>query len=461
VKTKLIVIIIIGFFLLSIFFNAPWINFFPSQILSITFLWGTFAAFILIGVPISFSLGISAFFTAIYVGLPVLVIFQSLSMGIYSFAYVAIPFFILMGQLMLIGGMSDDLLAFANIFVGRLPGGFAIVNVLSNMLLGGISGSSVADVAAIGSVSIPMMEKQGYTREFSSALTAAASQEGIIIPPSQNMIIYSLAAGGVSVSGLFLAGYIPGILLGISLIVVILVLAKLRNFPKGEVVVWDIKTVKMIFRAIISIAVGGLTVFGIVFGLFTPTESASVGALLVLILDFTIYRKKFKFSKFVNAIKESSRTTIMVLFLIANASAFGYVMAYLQVPTMLAQGIISISSNPIIILLMINILLLALGTVMDMAPLIVIMTPILLPLVEKIGMSPIQFGILMLINLGIGLCTPPVGNALFVSSAIGKVTIEKETKEMILLLIGMIITLFLVTYIPLTSMFIPNLFGVR
>ncbi len=460
-KTKLIIIIAMGFFLLSIFFNAPWISFIPSETLSIIFLWGSFAAFILIGIPISLSLGISAFLTAIYVDLPILVIFQSLSTGIYSFAYVAIPFFILMGQLMLIGGMSNDLLAFANIFVGRLPGGFAIVNVLSNMLLGGISGSSVADVAAIGSVAIPMMEKQGYSREFSSALTAAASQEGIIIPPSQNMIIYSLAAGGVSVSGLFLAGYIPGIVLGISMIAVILILAKSRHFPKGEIVIWDAKTVKMILRALVAIAVGGLTVFGIVFGLFTPTESASVGALLVLILDLTVYRKEFKFSKFINAIKESSRTTIMVLFLIANASAFGYIMAYLQVPTMLAQGITSISSNPLIILLMVNILLLALGLVMDMAPLIVIMTPILLPLVEKIGMSPIQFGIVMLINLGIGLCTPPVGNALFVSSAIGKVKIEKEAKELLPLYVGMIIALFLVTYIPQITMFFPNLFGVK
>ena len=459
-KIKFYFIIIAAVFIFSIFFNAPWVSFIPSSTAQIIFLWGIFGILILIGVPISFALGVSAFLSAMYIGLPVLVIFQNLSSGIASFAFVAIPFFILMGQLMMVGGMTEDLLAFANLIVGWLPGGLAVVNIFSNMLLGGISGSSVADVAAIGSITIPMMEKQGYSREFGSALTATASQEGIIIPPSQNMIIYSLAAGGVSVGGLFMAGYIPGVILGLSMTIVILILAKIKKFPKGEKIVWNINAVKTIIRAAVAMSVGLLVVGGIVFGFFTPTESSAVGVLLVLLVNLTLYRKKFKVSKMFNAIREASRTTVMVLFLIANASAFGFVMAYLQIPSLLANGIMSISHDPIIILLMINILLLALGTIMDMAPLIVIMTPILLPLVERTGVTPIQFGIMLLLNLGIGLCTPPVGNALFVSSAIGKVSIERTSKEMLPLYAAMAFALILVTYFSPISMFLPNLFHV-
>lgn len=457
-KIRTAFIIAASIFILSIFFNAPWIAFIPSTTAQIIFLWGIFGILILIGIPISFALGISAFLSAMYIGLPVMIIFQNLSSGISSFAFVAIPFFILMGQLMMVGGMTEDLLAFANLTVGWLPGGLAIVNIFSNMLLGGISGSSVADVAAIGSITIPMMEKQGYSREFGTALTATASQEGIIIPPSQNMIIYSLAAGGVSVGGLFMAGYIPGIVLGLSMTVVVLILAKIKKFPKGKKIVWNIDSVKTTIRAIVAMLVGLLVVGGIVFGFFTPTESSAVGVLLVLLVDLTLYRKKTKISKIFNAVKEASRTTVMVLFLIANASAFGFVMAYLQIPSLLGNGIMSISHDPIIILLMVNLLLLALGAIMDMAPLIIIMTPILLPLVERAGVTPMQFGIILLLNLGIGLCTPPVGNALFVSAAVGKVTIEKTSKEMLPLYAAMAFALILVTYFPSISMFLPNLF---
>ncbi len=456
-KVKVIILIILAVFIVSLFIKAPWVNFFSVTQSQIIFLWGSFALFILMGVPISFSLGISAFFTAIFIKLPVLVIFQDLTYGINSFAFLAIVFFILLGQIVNYSGMGNDLLDLANIIVGWLPGGLALVNILASMLFGGISGSSVADTASIGSVLIPMMRKEGYSTEFATAVTVTSSQEGIIIPPSQNMIIYSLAAGGVSVGALFMAGYIPGLILGLAQMSIVLILAPIKHFPKGRRVK-KARIPMVLIRSLIILSIGLIVVGGIVFGFFTATESSSIGAATALIVSFLFYRKNMTFKNSVKIFKETFRTSVMVLFLIANAAAFGYVMAYLQVPSALANAITSISSNPIIILLMINLLLLVLGLVMDMAPLIVIMTPILLPLVEKVGMSPIQFGIVMLINLGIGLCTPPVGNTLFVGCAVGKTTIERTTKEMVPLYIAMVIVLIIITYVPNLSMFLPNLF---
>ncbi len=456
-KVKISILVILAVFVVSIFFNAPWMHFMSQSQLQITFLWGSFALFILMGVPISFSLGIAAFFTALYVQLPIAVIFQSLTYGINSFAFVAIAFFILLGQIVNYSGMGNDLLDLANLLVGWLPGGLALVNILASMLFGGISGSSVADTASIGTVIIPMMEKEGYSREFATAITVTSSQEGIIIPPSQNMIIYSLAAGGVSVGALFMAGYIPGIILGLAQMIIVLLLSPVKHFPKGIKV--ERKKIPMVLlRSLIILAIGFIVVGGIVFGFFTATESSSVGAALALVAYFVFYRKNWTKRNVIAVFKESARTSAMVLFLIANAAAFGYLMAYLQIPSLFANTITSISSNPIVILLMVNAILLALGLVMDMAPLIVIMTPILLPIVQRAGMSPVQFGIVMLINLGIGLCTPPVGNTLFVGCAVGKTTIEKVSKEMIPLYIAMAIVLLLITYVPSISMFLPHLF---
>lgn len=456
-KIKISILIGLAAFIISIFFNAPWVSFMSSTQLQITFLWGSFALFILMGVPISFSLGISAFFTALYVQLPIAIIFQSLTYSINSFAFVAIAFFILLGQIVNYSGMGNDLLDLANLLVGWLPGGLALVNILASMLFGGISGSSVADTASIGTVVIPMMEKEGYSREFATAITVTSSQEGIIIPPSQNMIIYSLAAGGISVGALFMAGYIPGIILGLAQMFIVLMLAPVKHFPKGAKI--EKRKIPMILlRSLIILAIGFIVVGGIVFGFFTATESSSVGAALALIAYFIFYRKNWTSKKVISIFKESARTSAVVLFLIANAGAFGYLMAYLQIPSLFANIITSISSNPIVILLMVNAILLVLGLVMDMAPLIVIMTPILLPIVQRAGMSPIQFGIVMLINLGIGLCTPPVGNTLFVGCAVGKTTIEKVSKEMIPLYIAMVVVLILITYIPSISMFLPHLF---
>jgi tripartite ATP-independent transporter DctM subunit len=457
VKTKIILLAVVGAFLISLLLNAPWIQFIAQTPAQIIFLWVSFAFFILLGTPISFALGLSAVATAVYIQLPVLAIFQNLSNGIGSFAFVAIAFFIMLGQIVNESGMGNDLLALANLIIGRLPGGLALMNVLTSMLFGGISGSAVADTASIGTVMIPLMEKQGFTREFSTAITVTSSLEGMIIPPSQNMIIYSLAAGGVSVGALFLAGYLPGIVMGLAQMAYILVLAPIRKFPRGERIARG-RIPMILLRSLLVLSVGFFVVGGIVFGLFTATESSSAGVGLAIIIFALFYRKNFTRVNVMKILKNSVRTTAMVLFLIANASAFGYIMASLQVPLLLTSGITALTSSPIVILLLVNLLLLVLGLFMDMAPLIIIMTPILLPLVAQAGMSPVQFGVVMLINLGIGLCTPPVGNVLFVGCAVGKTTIEKTTKQLMPLYAIMMAVLMIVTFIPEVSLIIPNLF---
>ncbi len=456
-RTKIVILALIAAFLLSQLLNAPWMQFIAQQPSQIIFLWLSFAFFIVLGVPISFSLGLSAVFTAVFIQLPVLAIFQNLSNGINSFAFVAIAFFIMLGQIVNESGMGNDLLALANLIIGRLPGGLALMNVLTSMLFGGISGSAVADTASIGTVMIPMMERQGFSREFSTAITVTSSLEGMIIPPSQNMIIYSLAAGGVSVGALFLAGYLPGIVMGLAQMAYILILAPIRKFPRGERIARD-RVPMILLRSLLVLSVGFFVVGGIVFGLFTATESSSAGVGLAIIIFVLFYRKNMTRANVMRILTGSVRTTAMVLFLIANATAFGYVMASLQVPLLLSSAITSLTTNPIVILLLVNLLLLVLGLVMDMAPLIIIMTPILLPLVLHAGMSAVQFGVVMLINLGIGLCTPPVGNVLFVGCAVGKTTIEKTTRQLLPLYGIMMVVLLIITFVPQVSLILPNLF---
>ncbi len=456
-KTKVVVLLLVLAFLLSQILNAPWVQFIPQSASQIIFLWLSFGFFILLGTPISFSLGLSALFTAMFIQLPVLAIFQNLSSGIDSFAFVAIAFFIMLGQIVNESGMGNDLLALANLIIGRLPGGLALMNVLTSMLFGGISGSAVADTASIGTVMIPLMERQGFSREFGTAITVTSSLEGMIIPPSQNMIIYSLAAGGVSVGALFLAGYLPGIIMGLAQMAYILILAPIRKFPRGVPIERD-RIPMVLLRSFLVLSVGFVVVGGIVMGFFTATESSSAGVAMALVIFAIFYRKNMTRPAIRRILKGSVRTTAMVLFLIANASAFGYVMASLQVPLLLSSGILAISKNPVVILLLVNLLLLLLGLVMDMAPLIIIMTPILLPLVHQAGMSPVQFGVVMLVNLGIGLCTPPVGNVLFVGCAVGNTTIEKTTRQLLPLYAIMMGVLFILTFVPQVSLFLPGLF---
>ncbi len=456
---KIGIIIFLLLILVTLWLKIPFYdNFMSKQAQQILFLWLSLGFFILIGMPISLAIGLSAVFTTFYLGIPIMAVYQKLIFGINSFAFASIAFFVLLGQAVNYTGLTDDLIQLSNLIVGRFKGGFAYVNVLASMLFGGISGSAVADVASLGVVEIPMMERQGYSKEFATALTVTTSIQGIIIPPSQNMIIYAMAAGGVSVGTLFAAGYLPGIILGLSQMVVIFVLARLKNFPRGEPVPRQ-NIPGILARSIPVILVGLVTAGGIIFGWFTAAEASAFGAFLALVLGLIFHKQGRSWKTVIGIFRESARTAAMVLFLIANATAFSYLMAYLQIPTYLAKAILSVSTDRFTVLLMINLLLLILGLVMDMAPLIVIMTPILLPLVRSVGVTAEQFGIIMMINLGIGLCTPPVGNALFTGCAVGKTTIEKTTVAMIPLYGAMIGSLFLITYVPSITMAVPRLLG--
>ena len=422
-----------------------------------TILIGSFVILLLLKFPITFTLFISSVFTALYLNIPLLSIVQRTVSGVNSFSLLAIPFFILAGEIMGRGGISRRLVEFSNAIVGRVQGGLAQVNVLASMFFGGISGSAVADVSSIGTMLIPMMVDKGYDDDYSVAVTVTSSCQGVIIPPSHNMIIFSLAAGGgVSVGKLFLGGIVPGILLGVTLMVVAYVIAVKRGYPKEER--YSLKrTLKVSRDAILGLLTVVIIIGGVVSGVFTATESASVAVVYAFIITFLVYRE-ISIKELPKILIHSLRTLAMVMSLIAAASAFGWLLAYLRIPQSVTMFLLGISHNPIVLLLLINLMLLVLGAIMDMAPLIIIVTPILYPvIVGQLGMSPIQFGVMLILNLAIGLCTPPVGSALFVGSAIGKISIERATKAMFPFYIAMIITLLLVTFWPALTMTLPNL----
>jgi tripartite ATP-independent transporter DctM subunit len=422
---------------------------------AIILLLGSFAVLVLLRVPIAFTLGISAVLTAFYLDLPLAIMAQGMVRGINSFALLAIPFFILAGEIMGEGGICHRLIAFSNAIVGRIRGGLALVNVLASMFFGGISGSSVADTSAVGSMLIPMMKKKGYDADYSVAVTITGSTQGILIPPSHNMIIYSLVAGGVSVGGLFLAGLIPGVVLGLALMLASYIIAVKRDYPAGEKVPLR-SAVIAVKDAALGLFTAVIVVGGVITGLYTATESAAVAALYAFVVAFFIYRE-VPLSHVRVILMKSLKTLAIVMALIATSSAFGWMLAYLKVPALATEALLAISTSKYVILLVINILLLFLGCIMDMAPLILITTPILLPVALKIGVDPIHFGIIMMLNLAIGLITPPVGSTLFVGCAIGGVTIEKLSRTMIPFYSTMIIILLLITYIPEICMFLPNL----
>lgn len=425
--------------------------------LAIALLFGTFFVFIIARVPITFALAGSTAITMLYVHVPLMSLVQQMSKSVNSFSLMAIPFFILAGEIMCVGGISDRLLAFANALVGRFRGGLSHVNILASMFFGGISGSAVADVSSLGSVEIPMMVKAGYTPQFSTAITVTGACQGVLIPPSHNMIIYSLAAGGVSVGALFLAGFIPGVLLGCCLLVVSVYMSIKHKYPKGRAV--GLKEALRITKdAILALGTAFIIFFGTALGFFTATESAAIACIYAFIVSFFIYRE-LKLSMIPRVLMNTIKTIAMVFSLIAAAGAFGWMMAFLKVPALITQGVLGISDNPIVILLAMNLLLLFLGAVMDMAPLIVIMTPILLPVATACGMSPIQFGVMLIYNLAIGLCTPPVGSALFVGCGISKQPIERVGKTMLPMYGMMIVGLLLVTFIPQLSMALPSMMG--
>lgn len=392
----------------------------------------SFFVLVIIRLPVTFALIISTALTMLYCKIPLMTMVQQMSKAVNSFSLLAIPFFILMGEIMGAGGISSRLLEFANVCVGHLRGGLAHVNILASMFFGGISGSAVADVSSLGTLEIPMMEKAGYDRPFATAVTVSSACQGLIIPPSHNMVLYSMAAGGISVGRLFWAGYAPGILLGICLMILCWFMSIKRNYPKGERVPLR-HAVKVTREAFFAIFAMVIIVGGVSCGLFTEMRH------MPKVLSNTV------------------KTLAMVYSLIAAAGAFSWILAYLRIPARVTDLLLGISDNRFVVLILINLILLFLGCIMDMAPLVLIMTPILLPVVQKFGMTPIQFGIVLMLNLGIGLCTPPVGSCLFAGCAIGKISIEETTKALLPMYAVMVVALLLITFIPAITMTLPNI----
>lgn len=382
-------------------------------------------------------------------------VFQSMIDGIDGFAFLSIPFFILTGEIMAAGGISERLIKLANAMVGWMRGGLAMVNIVASMFFGGISGSATADTASLGSILIPMMKKNGYDGDFATTVTMASSVQGLLVPPSHNMVIFALAAGGVSVGKLFLGGIIPGIFLGLALMIFSYIVSIKKGYPVGEKFN-IIRLLKELVSSFLGLMTVLIVVFGVVTGKFTATESAAIAVIYAFIITFFVY-KEIPLKAFSDILKKSIKTLSTVLFLIAGAGAFGFVIAYLKVPTLISTTILGMTDNTIIILLLINVLLLILGTMMGMASIIVIMTPILLPIIVQLGFDPVWFGVVMILNCGIGLITPPVGAVLFVGSSISKLSIEKLAKSMLPFYGVMIAVLLAITYIPEIVMFLPNM----
>ena len=416
-----------------------------------------FACFAL-GVPIAYALGLAALAGAYWIGIPLEAVMLQVSSGVSKFAMLTIPFFVLAGAIMAEGGMARRLVAFANVLVGmvRVRGGLSAVNVLATTFLSGISGSAVADTSAIGSVMIPQMEKTGYPRVFATNVTISASVQALLVPPSHNAVIYSLATGGtISIISLFMAGVAPGLLLGASLVVLCLVLAYRDGHPRGETVALR-EAVKIAIDALWGLVTLAIILGGILGGVFTAIEAGAVACLWAFFVTMFIYRD-YRWRELPQLVHRTMRTVAMVMTLIAFASSVGYVMALMQVPARVTAMLLTLSSDKNVILLLINVLLLVLGCLLDMAPSILICTPILLPVVVKFGVDPVHFGMIMLLNLGIGLCHPPVGAILFVGCAVGRVTIEQVVREIWPFYAVMFLVLMLVTYIPSISLWLPRL----
>ncbi len=426
----------------------------PILVLVISFL-----CLLAIGTPVAWSIAISSLLTML-VSIPALPALTTLSQrmgtGLDSFALLAIPFFILSGELMNKGGIAHRLIAFAKTLVGALPGGLALINIIAAMLMGAIAGSAMASASAMGSILGPEMEKEGYSREFGAAVNITSATTGLIIPPSNVLIIYSLASGGVSIAALFLAGYIPGILTGVFLMVVASFWAKKKKYKLGERS--SIKEVtKTFITAFPSLLLLVVVIGGIVVGIFTATEASAIAVLYTLILGFAY--KEISFKKLPQILLDSAATTAIVMLLIGASMSMSWVLSYENIPQDISSGLLSLSDNKIIILLIINLLLLFVGVFMDMTPAVLIFTPIFLPVVTALGMDPVHFGIIMVLNLCIGLCTPPVGSVLFVGVSVAKTTIEKVIKPLVPLFLAMILALFLVTYFPQLSLWLPSLFN--
>ena len=427
------------------------------QTLGIITLLGSFALMILLRFPIAYGVGLSSVLCMLVMGQSLSEICRLMVAGISSFSLMAVPFFITMGVLMGTGGISEKLIALANACVGWMRGGLAMVNIVASYFFGGISGSASADTASLGSLLIPMMVDEGYDADFSTAVTITSSCEGLLVPPSHNMVIYATTAGGISVGSLFLAGYLPGAVLAISLMIGSYIISVKRNYPKGDKFNF-MNFLKQLGKSFWALAAIIIVVVGVVGGAFTATESAAIAVLYSLFVSVFIY-KGLNWKGVWKALDSCVDTLAIVLILIATSKAFGYCLTMLHVPDMAAKAITGLTDNPVIIAILLNVILLILGCIMDMAPIILIATPILLPIATSIGIDPIQFGIIVVLNCGIGLLTPPVGAVLFIGSAVGKVPMEKVVKATLPFYLCMIITLLLVTFVPEISLLIPRLFS--
>ncbi len=425
--------------------------------IGITILVGSFALMLIMGVEIAYALGLSAVFTCMYMGIDLLVVFQSIFNKMANYSLLAVPCFMLMGEFMSIGSMSSNIVGLANVLVGWMPGGLAMVNVVDSMFFGGVSGSSVADVSSLGPIVIKLMKDSGYDEDFSVALTCTSSIQGIIIPPSHNLVIYAVTAGGVSVAALYMGGYLSGILLGLCLAVYCFYVAKKRHYPRAEK--FTIKNfLRALWLALPALGAMLVVVGSVLLGWMTATEAAAAACIYTFIFTFVVEKAGTVKDIYV-AFSRTIRTIGSVLILAACATAFSWVITYLRIPQMVTAGLFAITTNKYVMLLIINVILLIMGCFMNMVSIVYIMTPILLPIVTSFGMHPVTFGIMMIMNLGIGLLTPPVGQVLFVGSSISGLSVERLTKALLPQMAFMIIALILIALIPGVTMWLPTVLG--
>lgn len=430
------------------------------DIIGIMVLVVSFFFLLTVGVPIAYSIGVAGVLTMLVHidSLPALTTYAlRMASGLDSFALLAIPFFILAGNIMNSGGIALRLIDFAKVLVGRLPGGLAVVNVVANMLFGAISGSAAAAASAIGSIMTPEMRKAGYDPHFSAAVNISSATTGMTIPPSNVLIVYSLASGGVSVSALFMAGYLPGILTGIALMIVAALFAAKAGYPVGERVPFK-EAMRCFFRAVPSLMLLVIVIGGILAGWFTATEASAIAVLYALLLSF--FYKELTWKELPEVLLRSARTTAIVLLLVATCTGLSWIMSYENIPQTVSRLLLAISDNPVVILLLINVILLAVGIFMDMTPAVLIFTPIFLPIAtQQLGMDPVHFGIMMVLNLCVGLCTPPVGSVLFIGCSVAGVRIDQVIRPLVPLFVAMVVVLLLVAFLPDLSLLIPRLFG--
>ncbi len=424
---------------------------------SILILLGSFFGLIFLGMHICYSMVFSSLITIVHLDLSLTQVVNTLVGGLEGFTFLSIPFFIMAGDIMAAGGISDRLIRLSSALVGWMRGGLAMVNIVASTFFGGISGSATADTASLGSILIPMMKKDGYDGEFSTAVTMTSSVQGLLIPPSHNMIIYAMAAGGVSISGLFIGGLIPGLFLGLALMVFSYYLAVKRLYPKGDP--FNFRELLLALKdAILGLMTVLIVVLGVILGWFTPTESAAMATVYAFLISFFVY-KEVTLRDMSNILNNTLKTLSTVLILIAAAGTFGFLVAYLKVPMFLTNVILGVTTSKFFVFLLVNVVLLMLGMIMGMASIIVIMTPILLPIVASFGMHPIQFGAILILNCGIGLITPPVGGVLFVGMGISGIKMERLVRECLPFFVVMLFVLLCITYVPEITLFIPRLMG--